>query len=362
MTDSRTSYAFVGGTFEYLIGFDYLDPDWVELYVDGSLVAQGDPGWEITSDGLRGDLTNVPGLAGGEALEFRRATSVARKVVFQDGSSLRAADLDVAQRQNLHVAAEGRDAGGLSELHTGDGTIHVPAGGSLGDVLAKASATDGDTSWTPGSLVTVPAAPEGGLITWPDGADADTQPVVIQGSEGQVPTVQANGSLAFAAPSGGGGGGDPYRGWNLLATNGSNTLTGLPGENPGLSQPGVGTEITWAVDLGPAQGVDINGNQRLVSTAVGTYLVTAVFLFSGTPVANAATIRVWQSTDEVAWSTFPDSAAQAAGGTGTGTSVVWRGVWQSTGVGEVLAFTVGAGSTGSPSVNLTTSAATLEVR
>ncbi len=196
---SRTFYTYSFSVNEYAIVFDYTDEDYIEVYADDNLILRDNPGWEYSTDGLDIDTTNA-GLVGGEALEIRRVTDgTNRQVDYSKGAFLSEADLDLAHRQDYNLAGEGRDIGAeMAEPHIDDDTIHVPPDGETGDVLAKVSAADGDTEWTDGTLVTVPAAPEGGVITWPDGADATTTAIVIQGATGDVPTVQADGTLAFA--------------------------------------------------------------------------------------------------------------------------------------------------------------------
>ena len=81
----------------------------------------------------------------------------------------------------------------------------VPTGGAAGDVLKKNSATDDDTAWGP--IREVPAG----------------------GNAGDVLTIQADGTFAWQAPSGGGGSTPPPASWTRSTMRfGINSSAALP--------------------------------------------------------------------------------------------------------------------------------------
>jgi len=113
-----------------------------------------------------GDITSIT-INGGRANQLRSilvrvtASGAVRNVDLSSGNlaiSGAPANVDVADGSSLDLhlsrhATSGDWVGVFPALaddlgtHTGDSGIHVPAGGTTNQVLAKASATNGDTTW-----------------------------------------------------------------------------------------------------------------------------------------------------------------------------------------------------------------------
>lgn len=186
MALSSTTRTGQAGVQTYLIGFTYLKPTFVRVFVDDVETTD----FTFSSDGLS-VVIGTPAIAGGEVIDLVRTTDMEddeRIVDFETGAALTEQNLDTSDLQQWHkiqelaesIVSEG--AGG----HVGDTTIHLPTTGTHGDVL-----------------------------TW----DADDEPVLVTpGTSGQVLTTAGPGALpAWQTPPGASGG---------EANTGSNANTG----------------------------------------------------------------------------------------------------------------------------------------
>lgn len=106
------TYTLNGVIREFDFTFDYLSRTFVQVTLIGTInrvLIQGTGYTFITNQRIR--LSNTAGPPLYTAIEIRRVTSVTERLVnFQDASILRAADLNMADLQVLHVAEEAREA------------------------------------------------------------------------------------------------------------------------------------------------------------------------------------------------------------------------------------------------------------
>lgn len=127
----RTIFTYsLNGLGPYPIAFDYLARKFVQvtlLGADRKLLVLGTDYRFVSTTSIQ-LLKAAP--AGYNQIEVRRYTSAQDRLVdFQDGSILRATDLNVSQVQTMHIAEEGRDVAG--------NTLGVDSGGNLDARLRK---------------------------------------------------------------------------------------------------------------------------------------------------------------------------------------------------------------------------------
>lgn len=113
-TEIRTIYTYPldGSTLDYVIPFEYLARKFIKV----SLIGEDRKELVLNIDYRIVDKKKVTlnrpwsPSDGYQYIEIRRFTSVTERLVdFNDGSILRAADLNISQIQTLHVAEEARD-------------------------------------------------------------------------------------------------------------------------------------------------------------------------------------------------------------------------------------------------------------
>lgn len=127
----RTIFTYpISGLGPYTIAFDYLARKFVQVTLlgpDRKLLTLGTDYRFVATKQIQ--LIN-PAPAGYVQIEIRRYTDAQDRLVdFQDGSILRATDLNVSQVQTMHIAEEGRDVAG--------NTLGVDSGGNLDARLRK---------------------------------------------------------------------------------------------------------------------------------------------------------------------------------------------------------------------------------
>lgn len=113
MALSKSVYNSASGNGPYSIGFNYIDPSHVKVYVNGSLVSSAN--YSIAN----GQITFSSGAPSSQQLIIQRetpgrtdATKNVRVVDFVNGSTLNEADMDNASLQALYIAQESMDTGG----------------------------------------------------------------------------------------------------------------------------------------------------------------------------------------------------------------------------------------------------------
>ncbi|NBK20406.1 MAG: hypothetical protein EOM68_00055 [Spirochaetia bacterium] len=111
----RTIFTYpLAGVGPYTIAFDYLARKFVQVTligVDRKVLTLGTDYRFTDSKHVQLQATVV--LTGYQTIEIRRFTDAQDRLVdFQDGSILRASDLNVSQVQTMHIAEEGRDVAG----------------------------------------------------------------------------------------------------------------------------------------------------------------------------------------------------------------------------------------------------------
>ncbi|WP_293935416.1 phage tail fiber protein [Iodobacter sp.] len=105
-----------GVTVDYIFGFEYLRKGFVKAFIGDTELIRPDQ-FDLT--GLNTiHLTNAPQV--GQILRIQRVTDTTPLVGFNDGSILKAVDLDTSAIQSLHVAEEGRDIAALGISSNGD--------------------------------------------------------------------------------------------------------------------------------------------------------------------------------------------------------------------------------------------------
>lgn len=127
----RTIFTYpISGLGPYTIAFDYLARKFVQVTLlgpDRKLLVLGTDYRFVATKQIQ--LIN-PAPAGYGQIEIRRYTDAQDRLVdFQDGSILRATDLNVSQVQTMHIAEEGRDVAG--------NTLGVDSDGNLDARLRK---------------------------------------------------------------------------------------------------------------------------------------------------------------------------------------------------------------------------------
>lgn len=127
----RTIFTYpISGLGPYTIAFDYLARKFVQVTLlgpDRKLLVLGTDYRFIATKQIQ--LINAA-PAGYAQIEIRRYTDAQDRLVdFQDGSILRATDLNVSQVQTMHIAEEGRDVAG--------NTLGVDSDGNLDARLRK---------------------------------------------------------------------------------------------------------------------------------------------------------------------------------------------------------------------------------
>ncbi|MFW3388025.1 UNVERIFIED_CONTAM: phage tail fiber protein, partial [Kocuria sp. CPCC 205274] len=108
------TYNLDGTTVDFTVPFEYLSRSFVVITVRSQLTGTNqvlvqDTDYKWTSN-TNIQLTSQPDAQFDE-IEIKRVTSsIERIVTFQDGSIIRAADLNKAELQTMHIAEEARDA------------------------------------------------------------------------------------------------------------------------------------------------------------------------------------------------------------------------------------------------------------
>ncbi|MDY0214991.1 MAG: phage tail fiber protein, partial [Bacilli bacterium] len=105
MVNSYVYYTGDGSTDNFQITFDYLSKEFVQVYLDGTLL-------EVEADYIfSGDRTIlIPSIPPSGSIVFiQRVTSKNRLVEFRDASILVANDLDISALQAIHIAEEAND-------------------------------------------------------------------------------------------------------------------------------------------------------------------------------------------------------------------------------------------------------------
>lgn len=112
MALSKSVYNSANGNGPYSIGFNYIDPSHVKVYVNGSLVSSAN--YSIAN----GQITFSSGAPSSQQLIIQRetpgrtdATKNYRAVDFVNGSTINEADLDNSFLQVFYMAQEGLDTG-----------------------------------------------------------------------------------------------------------------------------------------------------------------------------------------------------------------------------------------------------------
>jgi Phage T7 tail fibre protein len=112
MALSKTTFASASGNGPYAIGFTYIDPSHVKVYVNGSLVSSAN--YSIAS----GQVTFTSGAPSSQQLVIQRetpgrtdATKSYRAVDFVNGSTINEADLDNSFLQVFYMTQEALDTG-----------------------------------------------------------------------------------------------------------------------------------------------------------------------------------------------------------------------------------------------------------
>ena len=113
MTTTIATYVGDGSRTEFSFDFDYLRKEFVKVLVDAVLV----PFTFHTSQTIK----IIPAPAAGKVIIIQRETNRTKLVTFVDGSVLRAGDLNVAQIQAIHIAAEALDAASATLLINSSG-------------------------------------------------------------------------------------------------------------------------------------------------------------------------------------------------------------------------------------------------
>jgi hypothetical protein len=108
MSTTIATYVGNGAQTDFTFSFDYLRKEFVKVLVDGAEV----PFTFHTPQTIK----IIPAPAVDKVIIIRRDTDRARLVTFVDGSVLLAGDLNVAQLQAIHIAAEALDAASGSLL------------------------------------------------------------------------------------------------------------------------------------------------------------------------------------------------------------------------------------------------------
>lgn len=112
MADTIANYTGNGTQTDFVVPFDYLKKSFVHVYVDKVPLVGGDQGDEDAEyffvDNTTIRIKVAP--AKGTDVTLRRITPADDRIVsFEDGSILKANDLDTSQLQTFHVAEEARD-------------------------------------------------------------------------------------------------------------------------------------------------------------------------------------------------------------------------------------------------------------
>ena len=133
-----------GSTTLYTFQFDYLDPAYVKVRVDGS-----DVPFTFTNTKT---VTLATAPANGSTIIISRETSRERLVDFTDGSVLIEDDLDLADTQLLHIVQEAFDLSATTLTPAEDGALST-GGRRITDLGEPISSSDAVTvSWAEGEL------------------------------------------------------------------------------------------------------------------------------------------------------------------------------------------------------------------
>lgn len=112
MADTIANYTGNGTQADFVVPFDYLKKSFVHVYVDKVHLIGGDQGDEDAEYFFVDNTTiriKVAPVEGSE-VTLRRITPADDRIVsFEDGSILKATDLDTSQLQAFHIAEEARD-------------------------------------------------------------------------------------------------------------------------------------------------------------------------------------------------------------------------------------------------------------
>lgn len=112
MADTIANYTGNGTQTDFVVPFDYLKKSFVHVYVDKVPLVGGDQGDEDAEYFFVDNTTIRIKVAPAEGTEvtLRRITPADDRIVsFEDGSILKATDLDTSQLQAFHIAEEARD-------------------------------------------------------------------------------------------------------------------------------------------------------------------------------------------------------------------------------------------------------------
>lgn len=112
MTDTIANYTGNGTQTDFVVPFDYLKKSFVHVSVDKVPLVGGDQGDEDAEYFFVDNTTIRIKVAPAEGTEvtLRRKTAADDRIVsFEDGSILKANDLDTSQLQAFHIAEEARD-------------------------------------------------------------------------------------------------------------------------------------------------------------------------------------------------------------------------------------------------------------
>jgi hypothetical protein len=348
------------GESTYSVGFDFLQDDDLSVYYEDALVDPGD--YTLDHDTNEITLSGVT-LALGGVIVIQRNTDPAladQAAVFTSGAGLSKTLLDGLQKQLLYQIQELRDvvwddAFGESLVdHLQNTSEHLPAGGDTGDVLEKASGTSGDVQWTPGLKYSVPASPQGYLLTF----DGSGDPLALApGTSGKVLTSNGDGAELSWEDAAGGSGSRKFVGLKCSDTaEGSNVVPTTGSSN--------GTQILWNADTGVQASSDITNDWRFQSghqgdskhvqfLNAGTYQVTVMVMTQwstapSTTDGQESTIRVTPmvSTDDLTYNPLPNGGAvfyNHAAYDNNGTKSEWSNIARSSSGFLTFLYTAAAG-------------------
>ena len=106
MANTVLTFTGDGNTTDYPVTFDYLAKKFVYVYVDGVELTGNVDYTFLTNTTIR--FNNAPAV--GTLITIRRETSAKERIItFNDGSLLKASDLDLSSLQTFHIAEEAKD-------------------------------------------------------------------------------------------------------------------------------------------------------------------------------------------------------------------------------------------------------------
>lgn len=118
--NTNQTYALDGSTREFTIPFEYLARKFVVVTLVGATrLTLAPTEYRFTSASTIVTVDTWGASNGYDFIELRRVTSATERIVsFNDGSILRATDLNISQTQAIHIAEEGRDVSSQAMLNT----------------------------------------------------------------------------------------------------------------------------------------------------------------------------------------------------------------------------------------------------